>query len=133
MDINAHKRTLGIVHIIYGCLGALVFVFAGFIISAFAPFISELIMEEEGMEGAMVFEIVANIIRTVIILAFIFASLPSILGGIGLLQNKSWGMVITLVAGCVSIFSFPAGTALGVYTLYVFIENNKKKNDENQG
>lgn len=133
MDIQAHKKTLGILHIIYGSMTAVVFLFAGVIISTFAPFIMDAIIEEEGKEGAIIFEMVAGIIRVVIILAFIFSALPSIIGGIGLLQKKSWGLVITLVAGCISIFSFPFGTALGAYTLFVFIENNKKSNDQDQG
>lgn len=133
MDVTAHKRTLGIIHIVYGSLIGLIFLFAGVIIATFAPFITETILEEEGREGAAVFGVFANIIRLVITLAFIFSALPSIIGGIGLLKKKSWGMIVTLIAGCISIFSFPAGTALGVYTLYVFIENNKQQNDQDKG
>lgn len=133
MDVTAHKRTLGIIHIVYGSLIGLIFLFAGVIIATFAPFITETILEEEGREGAAVFGVFANIIRLVITLAFIFSALPSIIGGIGLLKQKSWGMIVTLIAGCISIFSFPAGTALGVYTLYVFIENNKQQNDQDKG
>lgn len=133
MDIQAHKRTLGIVHIIYGSMIAVIFLFIGAIITTFAPFLAEAIMEEEGREAAVILELAAGIIKVVIILAFIFTALPSIIGGIGILQKKSWGLVIALISGCISIFSFPFGTALGVYTFYVFIENNKQRNDENQG
>jgi len=130
MDIQSHKRALGIIHIIYGSLIGLSFIFIGVIVSAFAPFISDLIQEENGQDGAMIFELVANIIRAVFTLIFIFSALPSIIGGIAVLQKKSWGMLITLIAGCVSIFSFPFGTALGVYTIYVFANNNKAKQNE---
>ncbi len=134
MDIQSHKRTLGIVHIVYGALTALIFVFIGVIISTFLPLIMEAIVEEEGPEGAMIFEMVAGIIKTVFTFIFLLSALPSIIGGIGLLQGKNWGLMVALIAGCISIFSFPFGTALGVYSLYVFIENNKqRKNDENQG
>ncbi|MEM7298574.1 MAG: hypothetical protein AAF391_09955, partial [Bacteroidota bacterium] len=120
------------IHIIYGSFITLIYIFIGVIISTFAPFITEIIIEEEGREGAMIFEMVANVIRMIIFLAFLFCALPSILGGIGLLQNKSWGLVIALIAGCISLLSFPFGTALGVYTLYVFVQSNKQKNDQNQ-
>lgn len=134
MDVQSHKRTLGIIHVIYGTLVGLSFVFVGVIISAFAPFIADAIQEENGADGAMIFEIVASIIRVVFMLIFVFSALPSIIGGIGLLQKKSWGILITLIAGCISIFSFPFGTALGAYTIYVFVQDNKaKKNDQNQG
>lgn len=133
MDIQSHKRTLGIIHIVYGSMIAVLFLFVGAIISTFAPFIAEAIMENEGREAAVILELAAGIIRIVIILAFIFTALPSIIGGIGILQHKSWGLIIALISGCISIFSFPFGTALGVYTFYVFIENNKIKNDKDQG
>ncbi len=133
MDIQSHKRTLGIVHIVYGAITSLIFIFIGVIISAFLPFIMEAIIEEEGPDGAMIFEMVAGIIKTVFTFIFLLSALPSIIGGIGVIQGKDWGLTVTLIAGCISIFSFPFGTALGVYSLYVFIENNKqRKNDENK-
>ena len=133
MDLSTHKRTLGILHIVYGTFNALVFIFVGVIISTFLPFIGEAIIEEEGPEAAMVVEMIANIIRIVVTFIFILSAIPSIIGGIGLIQKKGWGLTVALIAGCVSIFSIPFGTALGVYSLYVFIEDNKpKKNDQNQ-
>lgn len=133
MDLQAHKKTLGIIHIIYGSFITLIYIFIGVIITSFAPFITEEIIEQEGREGAMIFEMVANVIRMIIFLAFIFCALPSIIGGIGLIQNKKWGLVISLVAGCISLLSFPFGTALGVYTIYVFGQSNKQQNDQDQG
>ena len=134
MNINSHKHTLGIIHIIYGSLIGLSFVFIGVIVNSLTPFITEVIQEENGTGGAMVFEVVSRIIRVVFTLIFIFSGLPSIIGGIGLLQKKAWGMLITIIAGCVSIFSFPFGTALGIYTIFVFTQDNKaKKHDQNQG
>lgn len=134
MDLSGHKRTLGILHIVYGAFNALIFIFIGVIISAFLPFISDAIIEEEGPDAALVLDMVTNVIRIVFTFIFILSALPSIIGGIGLVQKKSWGLTVALIAGCVSLFSFPFGTALGVYSLYVFIENNKqKKNDQNQG
>lgn len=133
MDLSSNKRTLGIVHIVYGTFNALIFIFIGVIITTFLPFIMEAIIEEEGPDAAVVFEMVANIIRVVFTFIFILSAIPSIIGSIGLLQGKSWGLTVALIAGCISIFSFPFGTALGVYSLYVYIENNKQKNDQNQG
>ncbi|WP_370087933.1 hypothetical protein [Ekhidna sp.] len=133
MDIQAHKRTLGIIHIVYGSLIAIAFIFIGSLVSILFPFISEEIAKDVGNDADEVLFIVGSIIRTVFILLLIFSALPSIIGGIGLLQKKSWGVVMALIAGCVSIFSFPFGTAVGVYSIYVYMENNKHKNDQNKG
>ena len=67
MDIQAHKRTLGIVHIIYGSMIAVIFLFIGAIITTFAPFLAEAIIEEEGREAAVILELAAGIIKVVII------------------------------------------------------------------
>ena len=131
MDLSSKKRILGILHIVYGSFNALVFLFIGVIISTFMPFISELIIEEEGPDAALVLELVGNGARILFTVIFILSAIPSIIGGIGLLQKKGWGLTVALIAGCVSIFSFPFGTALGVYSLIVFIEDNKqRKNDQ---
>lgn len=133
MDIQSHKRTLGIIHIVYGSLIAITFIFIGSLISIMFPFISEEIAKDVGNDADEILFMVSSIVRTVFILLLIFSALPSIIAGIGLLQKRSWGPVIALIAGCVSIFSFPFGTAVGVYSIYVFVENNKHKNDKDQG
>ncbi|WP_424963841.1 hypothetical protein [Ekhidna sp.] len=133
MDIQSHKRTLGILHIVYGSLITVAFIFIGSFISILFPFISEEIAKDIGNDADEILFMVSSLIRTIFILLLIFSALPSVIAGIGLLQKKSWGVVIALIAGCVSIFSFPFGTAVGIYSIYVFIENNKYKNDQNQG
>ncbi|WP_436515874.1 hypothetical protein [Ekhidna sp. To15] len=131
MDIQSHKRTLGIIHLVYGSLIAVAFVFIGSFITMLFPFIAEEIANDVGNDADDILLFVESVIRTVFILLLIFSALPSIIAGIGLLQKRNWGIVIALIAGCVSIFSFPFGTAVGVYSIYVFVENNKRKNDQN--
>ncbi|MEQ9466434.1 MAG: hypothetical protein RLN88_03430 [Ekhidna sp.] len=133
MDIQSHKRTLGIIHIVYGSLIAIAFIFIGSFVSLIFPFIADEIAKDVGNDADEILLMVTSIIRIVFILLLIFSALPSIIAGIGLLQNKSWGVVIALIAGCISIFSFPFGTAVGVYSIYVFVENNKHKNEQDQG
>ncbi|MEP1033423.1 hypothetical protein [Ekhidna sp.] len=132
MDIQSHKRTLGIIHLVYGSLIAVAFIFIGSFITMLFPFIAEEIANDVGNDAEDILLFVESIIRTIFILLLVFSALPSIIAGIGLLQNRNWGIIIALIAGCVSIFSFPFGTAVGVYSIYVFVENNKSKNDQNK-
>jgi hypothetical protein len=44
-----------------------------------------------------------------------------LVAGWGLLQRQSWGRILTLVVGFISLFNIPIGTALGVYTLWVLL------------
>lgn len=134
MDIQSHKRTLGIIHIVYGSLIAVAFIFIGSLITLVFPFIADEIAQDVGNDADEILLMVSSIIRIVFILLLIFSALPSIIAGIGLLQKKNWGVVIALIAGCISIFSFPFGTAVGVYSIYVFVENNRhNKNEQDQG
>ncbi len=130
MDLESHKRTLSIVHICYGALYAIIFILLGGLFFAFSPFIETAIINEEGGDAAWVVPLIGGALRAILVVLFIFAALPSIIGGIATLQHRSWGMVLLMIAGCLSIFSFPIGTAIGAYTIYVFIEDNKQKKAE---
>ena len=133
MDTQTHKRTLGIIHLVYGSLIAVTFIFLGSFISVLFPLIADEIARDAGRDADKVLLFVESLIRTIFILLFIFSALPSIIAGIALLQKKDWGVILALIAGCVSLFSFPFGTAVGVYSIYVYATSNKVKNEQNQG
>lgn len=63
--------------------------------------------------GAMVF---GGLIIGFVMLVF---AVPGIIAGWGLLKRKSWARVLALVLGTLNIMSFPIGTAVGMYTIYV--------------
>jgi len=44
--------------------------------------------------------------------------------GYGLLTKKSWSRMPTLVLSCISLLSFPIGTALGVYGLWILLNED---------
>ena len=129
MEVSAHKRVLSILHICYGSIYTVLFLFIGSLFATFYPFIENAIIEEEGQEALLVLPVISTVIKGIFLFLFIFTSLPSIIGGIATLNQKKWGMVLLMIAGCLSIFSFPFGTALGAYTIYVFVEDNKTKDE----
>jgi hypothetical protein len=47
------------------------------------------------------------------------STLPSLLAGWGLLRYRSWARVLTMILSFCDLFSFPLGTALGTYSLWV--------------
>ena len=55
---------------------------------------------------------------------FVALAIPGILAGYGLLKRKSWARVLTMVLGVLNLFSFPVGTAVGVYTLWVLLQED---------
>lgn len=71
--------------------------------------------------GALVFLlVVTNGDKTAGELLFLaLGSLIGIIGGIGVLRMVKWARFLILILGALNLLSFPFGTALGVYTLWV--------------
>jgi hypothetical protein len=119
--MEIHKRILAILYIISGSLQILGMLF----ISAFISIIIPFIMDEAGPDAQWVFVWIVPFIRVIAIVVILFFAIPSVIGGIGLLNNKSWSLTLILVLGCFKLFSFPIGTALGIYTIWVYSESHK--------
>ncbi len=119
--METHKRILAILYIISGALQIIGLLF----VTLFMSFIIPFIMEEAGPDAEWVFVWLVPFIRIIAVVVILLFSIPSIIGGVGLLNNKSWALTLLLVLGCFKLFSFPIGTAIGIYTIYVYSENNK--------
>ncbi len=129
--METNKRILSILHIVYGTLTLVTFLIINTIFQSISPFITSEINSEE----QMIFGTVTYIIRMVALVLVFTVPLPSIVGGIALLNGKKWGLIPLLISGCLSLLSFPLGMALGIYTIWVFAQEQKqnKLNDENKG
>lgn len=54
---------------------------------------------------------------------FLVLSVPSIIAGVGLLGMRPWARILTLILGAFQILNFPFGTALGIYTFWVLLND----------
>lgn len=54
----------------------------------------------------------------------VLTALPGIVGGIGLLKRKNWARVLVIFLAVLDLIDFPFGTAIGVYTLWVLLNND---------
>jgi len=132
MDVQAHKRTLSIIHLVLAFLTIIFLLIGTMFIAAFSEFILEQIAREEGRETAAFVEVIFGAIRFFVWGIVLVIVAPSIIGGFAVLNGKSWGMVLLLISGCIALLNFPIGTAKGVYTIWVFVEDNKQLNVENK-
>lgn len=130
--MDAHKRLLAILHIVYGSLQILFFVIVNLIFSLVLPIIESELGPEEN-EDLMIVKMVFHFIRAFFMVLIVIFPLPSIIGGLGQLGGKKWALPLLLISGCLSLLNIPIGTALGVYTFWVYFEDNKKAipNDQN--
>lgn len=121
--MESHKRILGILFVISGILrifGMLLFMslFAGIY-----PFI----VQEASSDEILVIEWVGRFFQIIGWMFIIFFAIPRLIAGIGLLNKKPWALMMALIWGCLGVFSFPIGTALCGYTIWVYVEDNKAK------
>lgn len=119
--MESHKKILAILYIISGSLQMIILAGLSIFISSLFPFLSQ----EAGPDGGWILELLARFLPFILWAIILIFSIPCIIGGIALLQGKSWALTLLLVMGCFKLFSFPIGTALGVYAIWVYAESNK--------
>lgn len=82
-------------------------------------------------------EFVLSIVANVIAIVFIVLSVPGILAGMGLYKRQEWARILSLILSVFEIFSFPFGTAIGIYSIWVLIQpetvNSFNENNTLQG
>lgn len=67
-------------------------------------------------------EFVLSIVANVIAIVFIVLSVPGILAGMGLYKRQEWARILSLILSVIEIFSFPFGTAIGIYSIWALIQ-----------
>jgi hypothetical protein len=127
--MDSHKRVLGILYLISGTL----LLVTMFFLSLFLSTIFTFAMKEVDPDEAVILELVSSFVRYIPAIFIILFSIPSIIAGIGLLGRQKWAMILALILGCFKLFSFPIGTALGVYTIWVYSEDQKLEKAARQG
>lgn len=70
--------------------------------------------------------LVTGIVGTAIGGVFVILSLPSTIGGIGLLKRKGWARIVIIIVAALSLLNFPFGTAYGVYSIYVLTHDQTR-------
>ncbi len=121
--METHKRILGILYIVSGAMHILGMLLLSALFSILWPFL----FEHAHLDDQWILVYVIPFIRLIALGIVLLFAIPSIIAGIGLLYKKHWALTLTLVLGCFKLFSFPLGTALGVYTIWVYSEDHKHK------
>ncbi len=125
--MDTQKRLLSILHIVYGSLGLLGFLVLHLVLDTILPFIENEIGDGDDY---MIVQTVFLFVRSLFLLLIIIFPLPSIVGGVAQLKGKPWGMTVMMISGCLSLLSFPLGTALGVFTIYVYSKSSKQNEND---
>jgi hypothetical protein len=62
-------------------------------------------------------------VGTAVGLLLIVLGIPGLVAGAGLLARKSWARILAIVVGILALVNFPIGTAMGVYILFVLMQD----------
>lgn len=111
-EMDQHVKILGWLNII----GAALFIFIGALVFLFLVGIGAASGDPEAVP-------VLTLIATFVGGFMLVMALPGLAAGYGLLKRRSWGRVLAIVVGVLNILNFPLGTIIGVYTLYVLLQD----------
>lgn len=107
-----HVTILGALHIGYHAVGILI------ALVVFATLIGSGIASQD--PDAMA---VLGVIATFVSAFLLVVSIPGIVAGVALLKRASWARLLALIVGAVNLLNIPIGTALGIYTIYVLVQD----------
>jgi hypothetical protein len=114
--MDKHVTFVAVLNIAFGFLGLF---FAGFLFVAIvgAGIIS-------GDQEAMT---ITSIVGTALGFFLVITSLPEIIGGFGLLKRKAWARILILIVACLDLLWIPIGTIIGIYVLWVLLNEETAK------
>jgi hypothetical protein len=126
--MESHKRLAGTLFIVFAVLQIIGMLFLSF----FVTWLLQLIFSEVEMEAQWVATWLIPLLQAIAWGSILIFAIPSIIAGVGLINDKKWALTLALVLGCFKLFSVPFGTALGIYTIWIYLEENKKSTFVNQ-
>ncbi len=99
----------------------------GFLGLFLALFLFVMIVGAGVISGEPEAQTIASIVGTGIAFFLVFTSLPEIIGGFGLLKHKAWARILILVVACLDLLWIPIGTMIGIYELWVLLNEETVK------
>ncbi|MBN2318135.1 MAG: hypothetical protein JXR49_03625 [Acidobacteria bacterium] len=121
--MEQHIKTLGILNIVWGSLGAFCGVFILILFGGAYGIVEAVSVHEP--DAALALPIIGIVGGSIAVL-MLLVSVPSIIAGIGLLQFKYWAKILTIIISVLHLFNFPLGTALGIYGLVVMCSSKSR-------
>jgi len=112
-----HVKAVGIIHIAFSVLGVIMGVGVFTILNLVAR------MPDVDEEAIRILQTIGFVLPWF----FIVLSLPGIVGGIGLLKQQGWARILILIKSFLDLVSFPIGTAVGIYSIWVLFDKRTEK------
>jgi len=121
IKLDGHKKVLGILYVISAVLTITVML----LLKAILSIVFSIALDKADPDDRMIIDIILSLVQFLPYLIVIFISIPTLIAGIGLLTRQRWAPLFALIMGCFKLFSFPIGTAIGVYAIWIYSEDHK--------
>jgi len=121
IKLDGHKKVLGILYVISAVLTITVML----LLKAILSIVFSIALDKADPDDRMIIDIILSLVQFLPYLIVIFISIPTLIAGIGLLTRQRWAPLFALIMGCFKLFSFPIGTAIGVYAIWIYSEGHK--------
>ncbi len=113
--MSNHLRALAILQIAYASLGLLL----GLVVLLLFGGVAAIVGVSASLDSSLVAIPVLTIVGGLASSTIMLLSAPRLLAGIGLLRQRPWGRILSLVVCAVGLVDFPVGTGIGAYGLWV--------------
>ena len=67
--------------------------------------------------------LITSIVASALGIFFTVMAVPGIIGGIGLMKHKHWARILMLIISVIDLIHIPIGTFIGVYTIWVLMQD----------
>ncbi len=119
--MEQHVKTIAILNIILAGLGIL----GSLVILLLFGGVAGVIIHDNDPDAASVAAMMGAIGGIVAIVLAIF-SVPTLIGGIGLLKFKEWARILIIVMSAINLIHIPLGTALGIYGIWALTKDETR-------
>jgi ABC-type tungstate transport system substrate-binding protein len=119
--LDGHKKILGILYVV----SAVLTITGMILVKAILSIVFSFVLDEANADDRRVIEMVLSLMQVLPYLIIIFFSIPTLIAGVGLLTKQRWATLFALIMGCLKLFSFPIGTAIGIYAIWIYSEDHK--------
>lgn len=111
-DMSKHVTILSILFIVFGTIKGV----AGIVMLFVLPIVGNITGNDVAIR-------ITSMISDIVGPALLLFALPSLIGGIGLFNQKAWARILILVLSFLSLLSIPFGTALGIYGIWTLLKD----------
>lgn len=111
--MEKHLTAVAALHVGLSILGGLIGIFVFVLLTG----IGVIAREKEAF-------FILSTIGTGVGVFFLVLSVPGIIGGIGLFKRKEWARILVLILSAIELLNIPFGTALGIYSIWVLVQEN---------